>query len=185
MQPHSCAALTVFTYLHGDLVMAMREGKDIDRSKFSHSEFDIRVQTPSYKQKIYHVTAEGFSRSQAELRLTIGKDYPCRLRIVGINYDADECKFIHDHPTKAYSQEEFRLFPTSLRFEAHFRVPVPVTYGVISHDVWGDIRGTVTQDNRKVARTPFEVILYDTRTNETDPVRRRDWQYHTWVEFAN
>ncbi len=189
MQPHSCAALTVFAYLHMDLVRANQLNVSLDKSQFRFKTFDIRVQTPSLRQKIYSVEVELYSRSQNELRLTIGKDYPCRLRIGYINYAADECQFVHDHPTIAYSQEVFRLFPSSSRAEARFRVPLPVYIGVVDHDVVIDMLGDmhkkpVEVENgvvKKISSSSFELSLYDTRSNETDPVRRRYYQYHTWV----
>ncbi len=192
MQPHSCAALTVFTYLHGDLVMAMREEKNLEPKEFRFSKFDVRVETPSYRQKIYRVEIENFSRSQSMLKLRIGQDYPCHLEIKEIDYNAEKCKFVHSHDTRAYSEEVFTLVPYSNRFTANYRVPIPIRYGEIIHDVSGDILGSMhlqihnsfDKDQKKPVFSPLELTIYDTRTNETDPVRRREFKYHTWVLLA-
>lgn len=192
MQPHSCAAFTVFTYLHGDLVNAIRADKDIYQGQFRFNQLDVRVEKPNYEQKIYHVEVEGFSRSQSELKLRIGKDYACHVKIREIDYDAEKCKLVHGHDTVAYSEEIFQLRPYSNRFEANYKVPVPIRNTEVKHDIAGDIIGSMhlqihnldAQSDKKIPFTAFEMIMYDTRTDEKDPIRRRDMKYHTWVEYA-
>lgn len=194
MQPHSCAALAVFTYLHGDLVMAMKEEKTLRPDEFRFSKFDVRVETPHYFQKIYHIEIENFSRSERMLELRIGKDYPCHLRIKEIDYDAEKCKFVHsNHNTTAYSEETFQLRPYSNRLDAWYKVPVPSRRTEVSHDIAGDMLGSAhlqihnphSQNGQKPPFVPFEMILYDTRTDEKDPIRRREMKYHVWVESAH
>jgi|GEM_PF-1560868 len=108
MQPHTGAVITIISHFWPQAGRHQPSCPTwlLPLEVFPHKLFE--VYTEYYKKtKLHSVRIERINLRTEELEFTIGKDWPCHLK-VRLNYVRDEVEFIeHSHGT---TQEKFSLF---------------------------------------------------------------------------
>ncbi len=199
MQPHTGAALCVFSFLIPDLEKKLfcTDGS-VTTFEFPYTHFSVSSQVPKLHKEAYKLYSINIREhnNRDELTLEIGSHWHCRLTFRILQFSPGDIKLQlnHDHsgPTEeirmrhgAISGEYVGVVKQDAKYTREvMMITVPRDVKVV-HDLEGEVRYERMIDN-PLAGTPdkrtMQFMTYDRPVKETNTQRRFAFQYTYKIE---